>query len=294
MCYPLHSTQYDETPSREFADQGGPPGEELRGLLTNFHLKGQRNTSPRWNTRTVTIAVTIVNVVLFSLSTVILGITWYHQHPNLKNAELRSTSVYSPVYDSIDLGLHEIQVNGTFFPPEQPSIARQMPNPEADRVWEDYENVRPIRLTKSQIIRMGKDPSRVSRYEDKDWGFGDDAYVGDLDVFHQLHCLNTLRQYAYADYYNLTPIETGDASSLMAMHVNHCVDILLQEIQCSGNVGFITSGWVKNQRYPQPDMSINRKCIAFENVIAWRNAHSVDSDRYVQVMAEPRGKPETA
>ncbi|KAK5627823.1 hypothetical protein RRF57_003538 [Xylaria bambusicola] len=91
---------------------------------------------------------------------------------------------------------------------------------------------------------MGKDPLKVPKYEDKHWGFCYDAYVGDLDVFHQLHCLNTLRQYAYADYYNLTAINASDESSVMALHVNHGVDILLQEIQCSGNVRFITSGWL--------------------------------------------------
>ncbi|KAI0096349.1 hypothetical protein GGR51DRAFT_543422 [Nemania sp. FL0031] len=131
-----------------------------------------------------------------------------------------------------------------------------MPNPSADSVWENYELVRPVRLTKSQLIRMGNDPSKVSMFEDKLWGFGDDAYVGDLDVFHQLHCLNTLRQYAYADYYNMTALNASDGNSMMALHVNHCVDILLQEIQCSGNVGFITSHWVEHQRYPQPDMYV--------------------------------------
>lgn len=131
-----------------------------------------------------------------------------------------------------------------------------MPNPVADSVWRNYELVRPIRLTKSQLIRMGNDPSMVSKFKNKDWGFGDDAYVGDLDVFHQLHCLNTLRQYAYADYYNMTALDASDGNSMMALHVNHCVDILLQEIQCNGNVGFITSQWVENQRYPQPDMYV--------------------------------------
>ncbi|KAI1313546.1 hypothetical protein F5Y03DRAFT_405131 [Xylaria venustula] len=269
------------------ADQRDSSDEESKGLLTHVHVKGRVGLVPRWQTRRVMIVVTILNVSLFILSLVLLGTVLYNQTSFIKNPELRKTSIYSPVYDLIDLGLHETQVNGTFYPPDQPSVARQMPNPDADSLWEDYERVRPLRLTKSQIIRMGKDPSEVSKYEDKHWGFGDDAYVGDLDVFHQLHCLNTLRQYAYADYYNLTAIDASDENSLTAVHVNHCVDILFQEIQCSGNVGFITSGWVENQRYPQPDMSINRKCIVFENVVAWRNAHAVDPDKYKEVMAEP-------
>ncbi|KAI1422340.1 hypothetical protein F5Y12DRAFT_763109 [Xylaria sp. FL1777] len=287
MVDQLQSTHYGDTFLQKSAGQSDLPDEESRGLLTNIPIKDQMNPNPRWQTKMSMIYLTIFNGVLFSLSIILFGTMWYRQSSPVKNAELRSTSIYSPVYDSIDLGLHEIQVNGTLYPPKQPSIARQMPNPEADRVWEDYERVRPLRLTKSQLIRMGKDPSKVSKYEDTDWGFGDDAYVGDLDVFHQLHCLNTLRQYAYADYYHMTAINASDENSLMALHVNHCVDILLQEIQCSGNAGFITSGWVQNQRYPQPDMSINRKCIVFENVVAWRNANSVDSDKYKKLMAEP-------
>jgi hypothetical protein len=129
-----------------------------------------------------------------------------------------------------------------------------MPNPAADSVWGDFEKVRPLRLTKSQLIRIGKDPANVSKSGDRHWDFGDDAYVGDLDVFHQLYCLNILRKYAYADYYNMAALNASDGESLMTLLINHCVDILLQEIQCSGNVGYITSNWIENQRYPQPDM----------------------------------------
>jgi hypothetical protein len=159
-----------------------------------------------------------------------------------------------PVFDALDLGLHTIQINGTLFPPEQPTIARQMPNPAADKVWHDYEKVRPIPLTKSQIIRIGKDPATVAKFDDKIWGLGDDAYVADLDVFHQLHCLNTLRSLAYANYYNRTALDASDDRSLNAVHINHCVDMLMTAIQCSGNVGFITSNWVEGVRFPQPDM----------------------------------------
>jgi hypothetical protein len=50
---------------------------------------------------------------------------------------------------------------------------------------------------------MGKDPSTVAKLEDADRGLGDDdAYVAIMDVYHQLHCLNTPRKLAYAEYYN--------------------------------------------------------------------------------------------
>ncbi|GAW19220.1 hypothetical protein ANO14919_087050 [Xylariales sp. No.14919] len=238
-------------------DQFDTPNQESWGLLSNIHLKSHAYYQrTRWQMKRVMLAATIFNIILFTLSISMFGVTLYGQTLFVKNAELRRASIYSPVYDYIDLGLHEVQINGTFYPSDQPSIARQMPNPAADSVWEDYEKVRPVRLTKSQLVRMRKDPSNVSKYRDEQWGFGDDAYIGDLDVFHQLHCLNTLRQYAYAEYYNMTALDASDGNSVMALHVNHCVDILLQELTCSGNVAFITSSWVENQRYPQPDMYV--------------------------------------
>lgn len=135
-----------------------------------------------------------------------------------------------------------------------------MPNPAADREWHDYEKVRPIPLTRSQIIKLGKDPETVAKFEDSVWGLGDDAYVADLDMFHQIHCLNTLRTMAYARYYNRTALDVSSSSSdpakanIDAVHINHCVDMLMTAIKCSGNVGFITSNWVKGVKFPQPDM----------------------------------------
>ncbi|KAI8632036.1 hypothetical protein F5Y19DRAFT_422920 [Xylariaceae sp. FL1651] len=281
----LVSTRYSDECPRSSQDCHGTQDQESIGFLDELHLKRIRKGSV-WQTKSCFITITLVNIILLSVSVMLLG-TWYHERFLAKNSELRRVSTYSPVYDLLDLGLHTIQVNGTLLPPEEPSISRQMPNAAADIVWEDYEKVRPIPLTRSQIVRMGKDPTNVAKFEHELWGLGDDAYVGDLDVFHQLHCLNSLRKFAYAGYYNKTAIDAADGSSWGAVHINHCVDILMQTIQCLGNVGFITSYWAENQPYPQPDMSINRKCIVFDRLVAWRNAHSVDPDKYVGVMKGP-------
>jgi hypothetical protein len=54
------------------------------------------------------------------------------------------------------------------------------------------------------------------------------------------------------------------------IHVNHCVDILVQALQCSSNVNLITMHWVDTQSYPYPDMSINRQCVNFDKLTEWR------------------------
>src|SRR3954469_7944820 len=98
--------------------------------------------------------------------------------------------------------MHDYTVNGTFFPSKNPSIARELPNPDADAIWDDWEIATPIPITREQIIKMGKDPSTVAKMEDEHFGMGDDAYVGSLDVLHLIHCLNGLRHMVYGYYYN--------------------------------------------------------------------------------------------
>lgn len=49
----------------------------------------------------------------------------------------------------------------------------------------------------------------------------------------------------------------------------------------------ITMHWTETQTYPFPDMSIHRQCIDFDAVVAWRKEHSIDMDKYVEVMQKP-------
>ncbi|KAI1109959.1 hypothetical protein F5Y14DRAFT_455539 [Nemania sp. NC0429] len=271
---------------RSSKDNRDPSDQEVTGFLEEFPVKAEYEKKSKWQAQRCLVILAVLNGALFVVSAILFG-TWYYQSHLTKNPGLRNISIYSPLYDAIDLDIHTIQVNGTFSPPKDPTIARQLPNPAADAVWEDYEKVRPIPLTSSQIARIGKDPTTVAKFEDKLWGLGSDAYLADLDVFHQLHCLNVLRQYAYADYYKKKPLNASDVHSHANMHLNHCVDMLMTAIKCSGNGGFITSHWIPDVEYPQPDMSINRKCIDFERLVEWRNNNTIDLDKYEKVMANP-------
>ncbi|KAL7629514.1 hypothetical protein AAE478_001035 [Parahypoxylon ruwenzoriense] len=255
--------------------------EEAEGLLGEKSLPQRGSNRQHVWTRT-TIAITVVNVVLFSISLALFSVSWIRR--TQLNAELRQASTYSPFFDKLDLEMVPRMIQGTLFPAmEGASIARELPNPTADELWEEWELSPPYPLTRGDIVRMGKDPSTVPKLEDAEWGLGNDAYVGAFDVYHQIHCLNSLRRNAYGGYYNLTA-RNHKAMGLPEIHINHCVDILLQALQCSGNVNFITYHWVAGQEYPQPDMSINRQCINFEKLTAFRKENGVDLDKYARIM----------
>ncbi|KAI2606662.1 hypothetical protein GGR54DRAFT_652257 [Hypoxylon sp. NC1633] len=189
-----------------------------------------------------------------------------------------------PVFDRLDLEMKPRTIQGTIFPAnEGASIARELPNAAADELWDDWELTRFYPLTRADVERMGKDPATVPKLKNAEWGLGDDAYLGAFDVYHQIHCLNVLRRNAYRGYYHLPP-RNHSVAGLPEIHINHCVDILLQALQCSGNVNFMTYHWVAGQEYPQPDMSINRQCINFEKLAAFRKENGLDLDKYVRIM----------
>ena len=43
--------------------------------------------------------------------------------------------------DKVDMNMHVKKMNGTLYPPKEPSIARQWPNKEADAIWDAIDNL---------------------------------------------------------------------------------------------------------------------------------------------------------
>ncbi|KAL7800816.1 hypothetical protein V8C43DRAFT_326016 [Trichoderma afarasin] len=236
--------------------------------------------------------ITCLNVIIFLLSLSLFSISIYRLRGRL-NGELRASSTWSPIYDALDLEMVTKRINGTLFTPSEHSIARQMPNSAADGTWEEWELTRVFPVTRADIIRLGKDPETAVKLDPEIWGLGDDAYATALDIYHQLHCVNTLRQIAYGTYYNMQ-MGNPDANNatLREMHINHCVDILMQAIQCSGNANLITFHWVEKLQRPFPDMSIDRKCINFDKLTDWRLANTIDMKKWAERMKKPNGAKE--
>lgn len=146
------------------------------------------------------ILITALNVCVLLLSSASLAIRFYN-HRAVLNADYRRVSSYSPVHDLFDLEPTIKKINGTFYPRKDGgSIAREQPNLKADAVWDEWELTRVYPATRQEIIKMGKDPTTVAKLENDIWGLGDDAYATIFDVYHQIHCLNSLRHIAYGNY----------------------------------------------------------------------------------------------
>lgn len=93
-------------------------------------------------------------------------------------------------------------IQGTLFDDyDPPVIYRQNPSPEVDRAWDDIAKIELFGVDADAIRKLGKDPSKAVRIP-QEWVKTDEPqYLVELDVQHQLHCLNEIRRYAYWDYY---------------------------------------------------------------------------------------------
>lgn len=187
----------------------------------------------------------------------------------------------------MEIRFDNIQFNGSLYPGSDPSWSRLPPGLEADAAWEVFEKMRSFVITKQDIVRLGKDPEIAAKYPNDYWGLGNDAYIGQLDVFHQIHCLNELRSMAFADYGMEIPIKKPH-KALWWIHLRHCTDMLLQNIMCHADADIITYQWMDTQKFPFPDFSINRKCRNFHDLLRWRDEHAVSREKY-EGMRKPDG-----
>ena len=174
----------------------------------------------------------------------------------------------------------DTQLNGTLWPPENPSWSRLEPGPEADAAWEVWEPFIAFPITRQDVIRLGKDPDTVARFDEEYWGLGPDAYPAALDVIHEIHCINALRKVAFEDFFDETP-KRRRRGEIHYIHLRHCTDMLLQNVMCHADADLVTFNWMDTQSFPFPDMSINRKCRDLDALIRWKDERVVDTEKYL-------------
>lgn len=188
-----------------------------------------------------------------------------------------------PILDHISLPVRMAQRDATLLPNASiPShIFRLPPSPEVDAAWEHISRDGVVVLSADEVRRAGKDPAYAVQV-DPAWGYpagsssSSASYVAIVDAFHQIHCLNALRKGLVHNYQYYWGARYGFEPPFMwENHVNHCVDILLQDLMCHADVSPVTYTWVEDQAAPYPDFGIQRQCRDFDALVRWREANMV-------------------
>jgi hypothetical protein len=113
-----------------------------------------------------------------------------------------------------------------------------------------------------------------------------DQHIGLINVFHEIHCLNVIRQNLHRDYY----YPEGIQSPYHWIHLYHCLNVVLQALQCSANVDIVTYNYQELMPGPVFDFSINRICRDFDALWKWQNRtlRPIESYRFHREGWEPQ------
>ena len=194
----------------------------------------------------------------------------------------------APILKDIEVELKDVKLNGTLWPPKNPSWMRQEPTPEVDAIWETlYEPKDVFPITREDVIGLGKDPETAVKFDNEYWGLGEDMYMAAFDMLHKTHCLNELRKMTFEDYGERTPVKKRH-SRLWWVHLRHCVDMLMQDQLCHADADIITFQWADTQNYPWADMSINRKCRNWDQIFQWGRSRYVEYGK-LKGFKKPKG-----
>lgn len=153
------------------------------------------------------------------------------------------------------------------------------PGPSIDAAWENLFTNAYIRLSSEELQRLGRTSTPILD------GSGD--FLGALDMYHQLHCINYIYQFAHPEYYkvNETNISTAD-------HVDHCIDMLRQVTMCRADTAIMTFSYQPQQPIAWPDFNMQHECRNWDAVNAWagsagRVLDQSDPDRFHEMVKNP-------
>lgn len=212
-----------------------------------------------------------VNIVLVILSTVLW--TQYIKVTGLLEARTRH-DIYTPAESVIEY--KQIVFTASTALDRSPY---QGSSNGINKAWEDLYNEFGISQISASLaaqlpnatMRNHNDPSK---------------FIVQLDVFHQLHCLNLLRKLVYPAVF---PEHQPHATEDSVDHLEHCYDQLRQSLMCHSDLATIYWQWEPDERRSYGNLKTTHTCKDFGKVRQWalENRLQGNMDMYAEVEDAP-------
>ncbi|KAK1994771.1 hypothetical protein LX36DRAFT_583761 [Colletotrichum falcatum] len=190
-----------------------------------------------------------------------------YRAPDHYNAEFRQTNKWrgppGTHSNEIDIAWHEIELG-------------------AGGIWVTEEEVKLLNMTDLPEMPFHRIP--------EEQGGG---YLAMLEVFHLLHCLNSLRMGLFYNYDHYKFLDEGVADENIYSHFDHCIDMLRMNLQCQADVTpalFVDPLDNPLRRDALPKWSSMHTCRDFDAILDW-NRHGPRSVRWRDAGANPSWDP---
>ncbi|AEO71899.1 uncharacterized protein THITE_2058307 [Thermothielavioides terrestris NRRL 8126] len=132
-------------------------------------------------------------------------------------------------------------------------------------------------ISEDEVKRLGLPLNSLKITDPKTGKVG---YRAAIEVFHQLHCLNLLRQFTWKEYYLDEDGDINYDEEDVRGHVDHCLETLRMNLMCQADIGVFTF-----KLYPElgdddpwPDFSTLHTCRNFEDIRNWARSRAVTWD----------------
>ncbi|MCJ1360131.1 MAG: hypothetical protein MMC33_010134 [Icmadophila ericetorum] len=176
--------------------------------------------------------------------------------------------MYSPALEAVRNTGHIHRFDGSFATPNK---FKGTPSPKIDAAWANitYKDGGVINISEEMLHAVNASAEYSVKLAPEIGG----GYMASVEALHQLHCLNTLRQATYVNYYQDKAEAWQDSPQILRYHLDHCIDNLRQKLMCDADAGILTYVWVKGHPMPFPDFSVQHKCRDFGALKDWVTEH---------------------
>ncbi|KAG1724443.1 uncharacterized protein EDB91DRAFT_1062841, partial [Suillus paluster] len=166
-----------------------------------------------------------------------------------------------------------IRFNGT---PGAPSIYRGSLSPEVEAAWDNIAvDGSPVRMTLEELF------SNMASCSDAYGG----GYMTSMESNHMVHCLNMLRKVTWGDHYGPSGNDVHESPEYFRIHLDHCIELLRQNILCHSDVVTISYDWERSGAFP-PSFNVRHQCKDFEKILDWVDEHRVVISKFEMVRLE--------
>ncbi|CRG90522.1 hypothetical protein PISL3812_07566 [Talaromyces islandicus] len=237
-------------------------------------------SSPQFKSTKYEAALKILPWILFAITTTAYLLSWYQHWRHPSSPCFDETLLNAPIVWQESLALIQnlpetylSNIDGDAYD------IYSMHNPDVEGAW---EAVRYEHITAISAEEMAHLPGRRKTAE----LYGqEEGYAVLLEVFHQIHCLDSIRK-GYFGNATHGPIRGFEDPR---DHADHCFSYLLQMILCHADVGVMTTRWIESHQDFAANFNVTRQCRNFDVIRQWSEGRKAKYDTPGQIAVQKEG-----